>query len=544
MTVPLGIRLKTARADKHITRDVRGVKFRSSIPGGFASCTISLNRPLTILPDEIDYYASLYVYDLRTGATVWEGRVEDLGRTVGRDGQVWALSAIGPSAHTRDRTVPLIYVDTDLSALKRYNVNLVAATDGVKEDPGGTGKQGLVLHYPQGCTSFVGAEIRMRYNRILDANQHLARVNYQWRAGGTDTNFSVHFMVGTGGSLTETPRTQTLIPSSGFDPKVVVTDWTNGRDTLDFHHENAGPGSGLVPNDGFWASLLDISIRAMLYSAAGTELTTGYTADTVLASEIAADLVGRLLPLYDGAGASITTTSYTIDRLAYPDGTTAFKVLADLMTFEPGYYWAAWESNQAGKYRFEWSAWPSTVRYEADSADGFDSPGSADDLYNAVRVRYRDVNGEIKTVQRTLAVAALTNAGITREAFLDLGDEVGSLTAAQRAGDQYLVEHAYPPNAGRLQVSGPIIDNATGRMVMPWEIRPGHLIRVRGVLPRVDALNATTRDGVTTFRIVSVDFDAGTGTATLGLDSQPLSVSQAVADLQQQQPSKGPRRRR
>ena len=376
LPVPLSVRLQTNRADRNITALLRDLSYSHSVPGGFRGATLSFDRPLNVQPDEVAHFGKVYITDVRNGGTCWEGRLQVPGRAAG-NGQIWQLTAVGPSAHASDRTVPLIYADRDLAALKRYNVNLIGATNGVKEDPGGTGKQGLVLQFPQGITSFVGAEIRMRYSRILNAGQKLARVDYQWRAGGTDVNFSIHFMVGTGGSLSQTPRTQTLAPSSGFDPKVIGTDWTAGHDTLDFHHENAGPGSGAIPNDGFWASLLDVVIMATRFSAAGTELTSGssYTTNTVLASDIVADLLGRLLTQYDGANAAIAATSFGIEQLAFPDGIDAVGVFEVLMGFEPGFFWAAWETPWGRtKYRFEWSQWPTAVRYEASIVDGFEAP--------------------------------------------------------------------------------------------------------------------------------------------------------------------------
>jgi hypothetical protein len=42
--------------------------------------------------------------------------------------------------------------------------------------------------------------------------------------------------------------------------------------------------------------------------------------------------------------------------------------------------------------------------------------------------------------------------------------------------------------------------------VMPWDILPGNLIRVRGLQPRLDSLKATTRDGVSVSKIVSMEY--------------------------------------
>jgi hypothetical protein len=56
---------------------------------------------------------------------------------------------------------------------------------------------------------------------------------------------------------------------------------------------------------------------------------------------------------------------------------------------------------------------------------------------------------------------------------------------------------------------------------MPWEIRPGNLIRVRGVLPNADSLNASTRDGVAVFRIAATEYRQSENAATLELTATP-----------------------
>ncbi len=94
-TIPLVVRLSTGRADRVITRDVRTLGFRSTIPGGFASCEVQLDRPLSVDPDEIQLYGDLYIYDGRNGATIWQGRLEDPGRGAGSKGEIWTVRAAG-----------------------------------------------------------------------------------------------------------------------------------------------------------------------------------------------------------------------------------------------------------------------------------------------------------------------------------------------------------------------------------------------------------------------------------------------------------------
>ncbi|HEY9418206.1 MAG TPA: hypothetical protein VIQ30_25885, partial [Pseudonocardia sp.] len=177
-----------------------------------------------------------------------------------------------------------------------------------------------------------------------------------------------------------------------------------------------------------------------------------------------------------------------------------------------------------------WVALPAQVRYEADVIDGYDSQGSGDGLYNQVTVRWRDSSGKYRTLVRTSTVPTLDGVGLVRQGQLDLGDEVGSQAAAQAAGDRWLAERQFAANGGQLKIARPILDLASGRMVQPWEIRPG-LIRVRGVLPRPDALNGVSRDGVTIFRIVSSEYRASDGAATLELDSYARTTPRLIADL-------------
>ena len=127
-------------------------------------------------------------------------------------------------------------------------------------------------------------------------------------------------------------------------------------------------------------------IRTVLYNKSGSERTAAanYTTNTVKAEEIVEDLLGRILTEFDGANATVETSSYGIDHLAYREAVDAWKIFEDLLVFHPDNYWAAWERSPAGLYAFEWVQKPATVRFEADVVDGFNAPGSAVDLYNDV----------------------------------------------------------------------------------------------------------------------------------------------------------------
>jgi hypothetical protein len=525
--IPLSVRLLTSRSDRHVTSELRDLTFREVANGGYASATISLNRPISLQPDEVAQYGQVFVYDARNGNTVWEGRLEDPDRSADNGGPAWHITAVGPSAHTQDRARPIVYVDKRITPYVRVENVTPGADFSTGVDPGQAGStlpvdQSLVYQFPQGLGLVTNSRVAGRYDLLRLFGQKLARYDYTWDAGRTLA------------TLAEVSRTQTFnVAGAGASPKVHVTDYPAGRNTLDLRILYTG-GAVTIGDDVTWASITEPVVVATRYDKTGAELLTAasYTTSTVLASDVVADLLGRLLPDYDGVNATITPTTYAIDQLVYEDGATPQRILEDLLVFEPNMRWGAYETvPSSGKYRFEFVAWPTTVRYEAEIFDGFSSPGSADGLYNEVNVRWKDAAGNVKFTTRTAAVTALTDAGLTRSGFLDLGDEVGSVTNAQQAGDKWLIEHGVAPNAGSLTVARPLTDLVTGMPVMPWEIRPGNLIRVRGVQARVDALNATDRDGQTVFRIASREYQAGSAAATLELDSYALTTARALATL-------------
>lgn len=532
--LPLTVRLRTRRKDIDITSQVGELSFRSSVPGGFASLTTSLNRPLDLAPDEIEYFGSVFVYDGRNGRTLFEGRLEDPGSGSGDQGEVWNITAVGSRAHTQDRVFPVIYVDRSLERWKRSRYTSSASaqttTGEVDEDV-----PALVMSASEGAAVPLTWAADMIYRSAYWCGQLIARIRCDHVGDGTSSNFhaAIFARPGAGAATFSTlnnlaTTTQTLaanLGSTGWVPS------TTNVVSLRYQRDN----SATVADGLTTLYFFNVVVRTVLKNADGTDNfnAASYTVNNVDPSEIVADLLGRVLTRFDGANATIVSSGVDIDQLAYPDGTTADEILTEMSLYDPGFYWAAWESNPAsGRARFEYVPWPTTVRYEASTDDGYDSPSSGSDLYNRVRVRWLDPSGFVRHTVRTQVVPSLDDAGLIREAFIDTSDEIGSSLTSQYIGDNFLNEHRYPPNAGTLTIARPIQDNLTARTVMPWEILPGHLIRVRGVEPRVDAINPTDRDGITIFRVISVDFNAASGVATLELDSSVRTVTRAIADIQ------------
>jgi hypothetical protein len=512
-----------------ITSRVRDLKIRSVAPGGFASVECALDHPYVFSPNELATLTSLSVYDGRSGKTVGEGYIQDPNRSAGPDGQVWSLVAYGPASHASDVEFPIVYSDTRAIDTAFGSVNGQLSSG---DDPGGSGDTAVIVSMPDGMHVTTGTDIRARYRLMADCGQKIGRVAYASDMGNNDTNHQLQLLVHTSGGAFDNPRSENF-STGGYTriAKVVVTDWANGRNMIDLRHVRALGGASVIPNDTYWASATQLVIVAMRYNADGSEHTSAYVRNGVTWSEVLADLLGRpgVVPLYDGANASIRTgvDNLTMDQVAYEDGTTFAKILEDLSAINPAYCWMVWERGFNKKHRFEAFQWPTTVRYAATVADGWSSPASSVELYNEVSVRWKDGKGRTRSTLVTQVVPQLADR--KHRAILDLSDETGSATNATNAGNAFLADHASPLNAGTLTVARPIRDLQAGRLVMPWEIKPGSLIRVSDVFPNADALNATGRDGQTVFVVKSNEFTASSASSSLELDSYSRTTARALA---------------
>src|SRR5262245_4012714 len=320
LPVPLTVRIASSQTTMTITRQVRDLSFRSVVPGGFASCTIGLDRPLSMLPDEIRYYGKLYVYDGRNGKTGWEGRLEDPGRTADSSGEIWNIAAIGPSGHAKDRTMPWIYIDTRLNVMQHVdNTKPGFDTAAPSPVPFADPAQGIVLKLPQGITTNLGDGAAMSYQEMRYTGQRIARVAAFEDAGGANANWQLQLILGTNvtvatGDVGDAVTMTTASAGVSRDAQV-VSDFNLGRNVCVFLFYQTAGGVVTSSNDLHWASWQDIFIRSVLVDAVGADITTGYTQDYVRADQVVKDLLGRVLTQYDGALATVTTTSYQHSQL-------------------------------------------------------------------------------------------------------------------------------------------------------------------------------------------------------------------------------------
>lgn len=542
LRVPLAVRLSTARADRHVTRDLRDLSYRSTA-NGFASATLSLDRPLARDAPEIAPFGKVYVYDGRNGTTEWEGYQEDPGKGVSADGQVHEISALGPQARAGDIKAPWIYYDQSLERFSRTPGADVQVANSVEGND--TDDPSLRLSIAGGTSISQQDYTGWVYTGLFDTGQKVARYAVSWAAYGPEIA-GVDYQTRTGAYATRLSTSANdlntdahwVAGTQAAGPFVVTTHITPGRTTVMLYLAALGSGSWAAPA-GMNVRFFNFYVLGTRYDRNGSEITaaSAYNAgfpDVMRAHHVVEDLLGRLLPTFDGPNAVITQTTYNIDQFAFPSGATAAEIFDELALLEPAYRWAAWESQSlvaGARNRFEYVPWASSVRYEASVVDGYSAPSSASDLFDSVMVRWVDIVGRDRQRIRTQTVAALDDAGIHRQEMLDLGSGTGSDNNAVQAGDGFLLDHAVSPAAGSLIVARPVLDRDAGRMVMPWEIRPGNLIRVNGLAAKPTSLVATAPDGASVFRIAAATFNAASASAVLELDQYPRSTQQALAKL-------------
>lgn len=550
--IPVTVRLANSNTDRHITNILADdPSWRSAAPGGFGTAAFALQKPIDVRDPMLAAFTKVYIYDGRTAETLWEGRLQLPARSADADGQVWSLTALGGASHTSDETRVLIYIDRSHDGWVRDNLEAsripANATAGSSNHPFNDGLDALVVSLPSGVQLNTNTEAMVSYQECAGL-QSLGAWGYSYSfGGGGSTNFALEGVTGDNPTFNSIDHS-VLLPGVGGSFSTFAhtspsgaNEFPAGQDILGLRLRRTT--GGATPGaDNLWIAFYDVRVLCRRYmrngfmgvGSSGMNNSSLY----VRASWIVEDLLGRLLRnVYDADGASVdATNTVDIDQLAYRDGATAADVLDDLMKIEPSKYWAAWESEWSlthpgnGGYRFEWKTWPTTARYEATVDDGFDATAASAELYNSWTIRWRDNRGRIKITRVTAAVPELDSNNLTRGGFTDLSDEIGSATNATAVATNTLAEHNRQTSSARLTIARPIMDVQNNRVVWPWQIRPGEEIRLRGVEASATTnVTQTTRDGMTVFRIVSVEVNKGV--AQLELDMFTQNEIRALIEL-------------
>jgi hypothetical protein len=535
--VPLAVRVRNARVDMMITGWLHEAPtYSETDPGGFAKGSIVVSLRLGFREDILQDYSRIYIYDKCTGICVFEGDVSHPGRTFGADGELLQVDIEGGKERLNDWSGARIYCDSDFSGWQKTGTSAVSTNIEASDDRGLSGEDALTLAFPMDTHVENNHRAEASYFRIREAGQKLGRIN--WRYDGGHTSGSPGWLVRQLATTPSVVARSVILNVSGasFSAAYVGPSWADTADVafLQLIWTSGSSSTGTAGADIVWASIMDLTVVAYLWLKDGTRRLGSDHTDYVTAPQVWEDMLGDPLILansFDGPNAQLDTgLGFQFLQLAFPDGVTPAGIAEELMKMESNCTYLVGPSNPANnKYTLTWLNRPNVVRYEAmvwtDEWDGGLQPV---EQYDRAVARWKTKTGNIRITVTTQTIPEMAAAGRSRTFWQDLGDNSGTDPNAAQANATALQDGRYPKNSGRLGLARPIVDRFTGRYVQPWEVKPAYLIRLVGVDPSPDGLNAVTVNGSTVCRIVTKEYNGADNAATLDLDSVPWGVFRAI----------------
>lgn len=528
-----------------LTPYVSNLSFRSVDPGGFGSVTFDLARSVDAA--SFPFGAEVSVFDSETGEQVAGGRMLNPGRGVSSSGEVWNVSVLGEGlAHTQERKQPYILIDSRLEPWYSGASTSIDRKWDVGTAPDDENQPGLRFTINQTSVG-IGAFTNANYYTFgeyepeaVDETVHIGGYSITHREGRTDSSSRLETQIRYLGTITD-------LSDQGFSSSVrtvskqIGTNWptTDRIRNMNLVFVRQSSILTVVPDDD-WIIVYDIHVSAVRKDRNGDDLHTAgiYTRNHVFAHEAIIDAFARYCPRFDLIHARIDTSTFQHKQLVWPDGINTFELLDHLMSLEPAYTWAVWEKQTNGKYRVEWRAKDTDVRYEIGSEDGFSVTGGENDRLARVWYtgdttlgRYQAI--DVDDPSQFSPVIRVDNIYPTDTRQISLSNIEGSdwESAAEDKAEAAIEDSKFKATAAQVTVAQLVYDHRLGRWVKPYQVLPGYLCRVAGVRSNLDTLNEREVDGAAVFRIVSNDYSVDQGSSRLELNSYTVDESRAIANL-------------
>lgn len=554
--VPLGVRLINAWGrpfDVWVTRLVDDISFRSVIPGGFANATLTIHNDHSASWDLITQpLTRVQIVDLRSQEIAWEGHIDSRRRNTAAD--TWELGCLGSMALASDITRPMFYIDSDVG---NFSID-DGATAPTVNPSSNAATRSLTMAPIAGSYTAQRFTQQHVWDRARGCNLYVGRVDATFTGSAGSASFRTGIDIGANNDLlrawnASSSRLTARVGSgiTGTTAAVVTVAWDiSGTASI-----TAGQFGKL--------ELPRIQVQRVDETGAKLQTSGDYPQEYLTVEQIVRDVVGRFLvgawhtganntPYHGMVGSEgiyiDTSSTKEITHLTYYDGVTAAKILTDLMEAQPEAYWAIWESrfgattdgNADARHRFEWAVWPPGYTYHATSIDGLEEQPDGGDLANFVWFTHALASDpELHNVQTVwdsgTENAYLTDAQRVRGVTIQAEDPMDAIPAFDRAVDIH-ESLQRTTNAGTLTVKRPIFaydpgsNSASGmaRMLDPWLIRPGKLIRITDIPPRGNSNTfgtgstafAPELDG-TVFRVVGTTYNSSDNSCVLELDKPP-----------------------
>lgn len=531
LNAPLSVRLSDGTTDRHVTKYASALSFTKAASGGHMSCQFHLNLPRNTF-DDLGPQDKCWIYDDRTADTVFGAAyLENATPNDGPAGQAFDIKAFGGMALASDESRPLIYITQELGDFEKALDSIKAGnteSGDLADDSGDPIGYGLKVQFPTGTLAPTGSVVSAGNYSMERAGMTLGAVHSVLVGGKSDANWAQE-LVHTGGTiatstLTAGPASLDLYVGGGGGSDLIPP----GTDRFAFRLRRSGLSTN-VADDDTWLLMSGLYVLGRRMDRYGDLLTGAAEMGAVLyvlASDVVEDLLGRVLTFCDPATATVDTTTFGIDQLAYLDGAKAETVLTGLADFEPDHWWGIGGSGDNGLHQFWFREWATEPRYVVSVEDGWQQTGSDSDLCNEVQVSWTDAAGQKQTRIVTAAELGLVGVGLPVDALgsrvkqadpITLPDGRGSEANALQIGAAVLRDKINPPLAGTVTIRRPIMDLLTGNEAMPWELEPGWPVMVQepGHL----------------IRCTQMTYDDPSVAATLTLGRPVLTESQRIAKL-------------
>lgn len=536
------VRLTERTRSRMLTKYVTNLDFGDVDPGGYGN--VSFDLPRDVNAEDFEEGAEIAVFDVEDGEQVGGARLLNPGRgidpTTGEG--IWKVAGIGEGlAHTQERKVPLFIADSRLDRWKSG-----ASTSPNREWSQGAPPQdseqsntGLVFQINQASVG-INAFTNVNFYDPLQFGREIAGYKITHREGRTSTSSELEFQLRSeNGSGNLDVLVATWQTGERTSMREVGTHWADGGDRYKMNLVYVRRTTADTANDPEtqWILVTQASIFGKRLDRTGAEIIGGgaYSKGYVTADEAIIDTWARLCPRFDLLSARIDAGVYQHTNLVWPDGINTYDLMAFLMELEQGFTWAVWEKQPNGKYRAEWRARDTEVRYEIPEVDAFDVTGGQDERLTKLYYTGDTSAGRYKSVNSEEADANLAAQGIeptdTRQISLEGVEGWDWEDEAYARATQELEDSRYRATAAQATVSRRVFDRRTGRWIKPHKMKSGYLCRIPNVRSRLDTLNASQSEGAAIFRITSKQFSAAAQQARLDLNSYTRDESRAIADL-------------
>jgi hypothetical protein len=346
------VRITEPSSSRMLTKHVSNLSWRSVDPGGFGSVAFDLARAVDAR--SFSDFAEIAVFDSETGEQVGGGRLQNPGRSVAAEGEVWKVSALGEGiAHAQERKNPYFLADSRLDPWYQGAGTSINRTWSTGSAPSDETKVGLIFTINQSSVG-AGAFTNANMYDVRRYEQEIGGFKYVHEEGRSSSNSHLQGQLRVvGGSAPTDIFDQTWSTTMRTCAAEKGTDWSGiAFDLMNFVYVRDTTLS-TVDTETDWLLVYSAVILALRKGRDGADVVGGgaYSKGYVLAHEAIIDALARWCPRFDLANALIdTTATHQHDALVWPDGINTYDVLDYLMGVEPQYTWAVYERQPNGLY--------------------------------------------------------------------------------------------------------------------------------------------------------------------------------------------------